>query len=168
MASRVVKTKMLTLHPGRQDGFTLLEILVVLILLGAAAAVVIPSFTGGLLGLRLETASRDMVTRMRQARVDAVARQKVFRVVLGASPQQGGNYAIVDEYGRTLRDYELPQGISLTVEDEFPVTISFYPNGRSSGGRFGLKKDGGKELTIAVDPITGFGKVLKDTPERNR
>jgi len=157
--------KMRTSHPGRGDGFTLLELIVVLVLLGAAAAVVVPSFTGGMLGLQLETASRDLVTRMRQARVDAVARQAVFRVVLGAESSQGSQYTLVDEYGREINRYALPKGISLTAKEELPLTISFYPNGRSSGGSFGLKRDGGKELTILVDPITGFGKVLKDPGE---
>jgi general secretion pathway protein H len=156
---------MRTSRPGRQSGFTLLELIVVLILLGAAAAVVIPSFTGGFLGLQMETASRDLVTRMRQARVEAVAKQSVYRIILGGEEQlDEAQYALADEYGRTLRSYNLPEGISLSLEE--PLTISFYPNGRSSGGRFGLRRDGGRELIIRVDPVTGFGKVLKSAEER--
>jgi len=153
------------LHPGNRDGFTLLELIIVLVLLGAAAAVVVPSFTGGILGLQLETSSRDLITRMRQARVDAVSQQAVFRVVLSGEDSKYSKYMLVDEYGRELRSYELPKGISLTAKDQLPLTISFYPNGRSSGGSFGLKREGGRELTIRVDPITGFGKVLKDPRE---
>ena len=156
---------MRTSRPGRQSGFTLLELIVVLILLGAAAAVVIPSFTGGFLGLQMETASRDLVTRMRQARVEAVAKQSVYRIILGGEEQlDEAKYALADEYGRTLRSYDLPEGISLSLEE--PLTISFYPNGRSSGGRFGLRRDGGRELIIRVDPVTGFGKVLKSAEDR--
>ena len=156
---------MRTSRPGRQSGFTLLELIVVLILLGAAAAVVIPSFTGGFLGLQMETASRDLVTRMRQARVEAVAKQSVYRIILGGEEQlDEAKYALADEYGRTLRSYDLPEGISLSLEE--PLTISFYPNGRSSGGRFELRRDGGRELIIRVDPVTGFGKVLKSAEER--
>ena len=153
-----------TVQNRRQDGFTLLELIVVLVLLGISAAVIVPSFTGGMLGLQLETASRDLVTRMRQARVDAVARQAVFRVVLGTGLNQASRYKVVDEFGREISSYDLPPGIALVAkQEEFPLTISFYPNGRSSGGSFGLKRDGGRELTIQVDPITGFGKVLRDS-----
>ena len=152
-------------RPGSRRGFTLLELIVVLVLLGAAAAVVMTSFTGGMLGIQMETASRDLVTRMRQARVDAVARQAVFRVVLGGESSQGSNYILADEYGQKIRSYELPKGLSLIAEDGLPMTISFYPNGRSSGGSFRLKRDGGKEIAIVVDPITGFGKVLKNSGE---
>lgn len=151
--------------PGSRRGFTLLELIVVLVLLGAAAAVVMTSFTGGMLGIQMETASRDLVTRMRQARVDAVARQAVFRVVLGGDSSQGSSYILADEYGQKIRSYELPKGLSLIAEDGLPMTISFYPNGRSSGGSFRLKRDGGKEIAIVVDPITGFGKVLKNSGE---
>lgn len=146
---------------GRRSGFTLLELLVILVLLGAASAVIVPSFTGGMLGLQLETSSRDLITRMRQARVDAVAGQSVCRVVLGTGLAEDTKYFLVDEYGRKINSYELPRGITLTSEQELPLTISFYPNGRSSGGRFQLRRDGGRELTIEVDPITGFGKVLQ-------
>ena len=89
--------------PGRKDGFTLLELVVVLVLLGAAAAVVVPSFTGGMMGLQLETESRDLVTRMRQARVNAVAQQVVFRVVVGTERTDGFKYSLVDEYGREIK-----------------------------------------------------------------
>jgi hypothetical protein len=137
-------------------------LIVVLILLGAAAAVVVPSFTGGILGLQLETSSRDLITRLRQARVDAVAQQAVFRVILGGKDSEDSKYTLVDEYGRELSSYDLPKGLALIAEEPLPLTISFYPNGRSSGGNFGIKREGGRELKIRVDPITGFGKVLKD------
>jgi type II secretory pathway pseudopilin PulG len=149
------------LDTGCGRGFTLLELLVILVLLGTAATVIIPSFSGGMLGLQLETSSRNLITRMRQARVDAVAQQSVFRVVLGTAFSEGSEYSLVDEYGRETERYELPKGISLTAEEELPVTISFYPNGRSSGGRIVLKREGGRALTIDVDPITGFGKVIE-------
>ena len=49
-----------------------------------------------------------------------------------------------------------------TEEVEFPVRISFYANGRSSGATFSLKRETGREMRIWVDPITGFSKVLKE------
>jgi prepilin-type N-terminal cleavage/methylation domain-containing protein len=151
-------------HPGRRDGFTLLELIIVLILLGLAAAVVIPSFTGGLRGLRLETAGRDLITRMKQARTDALSQQAVFRVVLKTDPAGDDQYVFVDEYGRTLRSYNLPEDVVVkTPEKELPLTISFYPSGKSSGGKFSLQYEGGRVLRISVDPVTGFGRVLKAT-----
>jgi type II secretion system protein H len=164
MVSKAAKTKMPMSHPGRQGGFTLLEIIIVLVLLGLAAAVVIPSFIGGLRGLQLETAGRDLVTRMKQARTDALNQQSVIRVILKNNPQEDAQYAFVDEYGRALRTYNLPTGVEVkTAEGELPLKISFYPSGRSSGGKFSLQNEGGRVLRIFVDPVTGFGRVLKDT-----
>jgi type II secretion system protein H len=163
MVSKAAKTRMPMSHPGSSDGFTLLEVVVVLVLLGLAAALVIPSFTAGLRGLELETAGRDLITRMKQARTDALNQQTVFRVVLSDDSVEAARYALVDEYGRPLKAYELPADVSVEVQEgELPLTISFYPNGRSSGGWFDLRSEGGRKLKIVVDPVTGFGSVEKE------
>lgn len=156
-----------TSPPGNQRGFTLLELLVVLILLGAAAAVVMPSFVGGLSSLELETSTRDLITRMKQARTQAVARQSVRRIVLSLPevPGERGGYALADEFERPIRSWELPRTVEFVQAEEMPRVISFYPNGRSSGGRFQLKNVNGKVLTVQVDPITGFGKLVKEDEE---
>ena len=89
-----------------------LELLVVLILLGAAAAVVIPSFTGGFGGIQLDTAARDLVTRMKQARGAAVSRQRVHRIFLLSpeEPDEPFAYVLTDEYEQPIKRYVAAQG----------------------------------------------------------
>jgi len=161
-----VKT-IVPMSPRGRRGFTLFELIVVLILLGAAAAVVIPSFTGGFGGIQLDTAARDLVTRMKQARGAAVSRQRVHRIFL-LSPEEPGEpfaYVLTDEYEQPIKRYVLPKGISYFEELSEPVAFSFYPNGRSSGGRMGLKNEAGRKIFIEVSPITGFGKVRRSLDE---
>lgn len=153
-----------TLLRGECRGFSLFELLVVVILLAAAAAVVLPSFTSGLSGLELETAGRDLVTRMRQARGEAISRQKVFRVILypGAGPSEPSYYVVANEFGQPLETYPLPEGVRFAGDpEEFPLRVSFYPNGRSSGGSVLLENRRNKKIQLWVDAVTGFGKVLK-------
>lgn len=161
-----MKTIVPTSRHGR-SGFTLFELLVVLILLSAAAAVVIPSFSGGFRGIQLETAARDMVTRMRQARAAAVSKQRVRRIFLlvRRDPSEPFAYVLTDEYEQPIRQYVLPAGISYLEELSEPVGFSFYPNGQSSGGRLGLKNEAGRRIVIEVSPITGFGKVQRSSDE---
>lgn len=155
------------MSPRGRRGFTLFELLVVLILLGAAAAVVIPSFTGGFGGIQLETAARDLVTRMKQARVEAVSKQRVRRVFLlpRQDPSEPFTYVLTDEYEQPIKQYMLPNGISYSEEIFEPFSFSFYPNGMSSGGGLGLKNEAGRILYIEVSPITGFGKVRRSSNE---
>ena len=166
MGWKVVKTTV-PMSPRGRRGFTLFELLVVLILLGAAAAVVVPSFTGGFGGIQLETAARDLVTHMRQARGAAVTRQRVQRVFLlvPEDPKEPFAYVLTDDFEQPLKQYFLPQGISYLEARSEPLGFSFYPNGRSSGGRVGLRNEAGRRLFIEVSPITGFGHVQRGSDE---
>ncbi len=157
---------MRTSSPGSKKGFSLLELMVVLMLVALAAGVVMPSFSTGLRGLEMETAGRDLMTRMRHARSQAIAKQKVFRMILHKDEDETlpDYYVFADEFEQQIRKFVLPEGVSVQTEDEvgFPVRISFYANGRSSGATFSLKRERGREMRIWVDPITWFSKVLKE------
>jgi general secretion pathway protein H len=154
---------------GSSPGFTLLELLIVLILLGAAALIVMPSFSGGLGGIQLETTTRDLITHMRRARSSAVAEQRVHRIILRAPDTPGGpyGYQLTDEFERPLGTVDLPRGIAFAGEENLPYVVSFYPSGRSSGGFIILVQEGGRRLGIDVSPITGYGKFQRSV-ERDR
>lgn len=163
---------------ARSRGFTLFELIVVLVLIALAAGLVLPSFSRGMQSIELEATSRDLVTRMKRARSEAIAGQKVFRIMLfqGETADddsgEGNNdyYVLADDFEQPIRRYPLPEGISIELDEsrEFPLKASFYPNGRSSGGQFILKNAAGKELQIQLDPITGFAKVLKESISENQ
>jgi prepilin-type N-terminal cleavage/methylation domain-containing protein len=75
-----------TSRPGKsskidRSGFSLLEVFIVLLVMSLAAVLVAPSFTRGFKGLELETSGRDLVTIMKLARSQAIAKQQVFRVI---------------------------------------------------------------------------------------
>ena len=154
-----------TLYPGKNRGFSLLEIIVVVVLLAAASAIVLPSFSGAFTSLQVETAGRDMATVMKLARSWAVGRQKPFRVVIALNEYSGEavEYRMADEFGRALKAYALPEGVRFVSGERFgeimTTGVSFYPSGRSSGGVFYLSNEQGKQVRVTVDPITGFSKV---------
>lgn len=159
-----VTTRMPTLPTGNSEGFTLFELLVVLLLMALAAALVVPSLTRGLDGLELEAAGRDLVTTMKRARSEAVSQQKVMRIILESEPEEAAEYVLANEYAQPVKVFPLPEGVEIQPAEPgqlLPMVISFYPNGRSSGGSFFLKRSGGRTLEIEVDPITGFGRVVQ-------
>ncbi len=161
-------------RPGRTpanglSGFSFLEVFIVLLVMSLAAIVVAPSFTRGFKGLELETSGRDLVTVMKQARSRAIAKQQVFRVILTKADQRC-TYILADDFGEKIKEYPLPKDVSFYVEDdqELPLTVSFYPNGRSSGGTITLVGAQGKEMPIKVDPVTGFGRVESDRADGDK
>jgi len=149
---------------GESAGFSLLEVIIVLVLLGAVAMVVMPSFVGGLSSLELQTATRDLITNMRKARSSAVSEQTVHRVILQAPgvPDEPSSYVLTNEFEQPLERFELPKGVSFVDAEVLPVVLSFYPNGRSSGGIIGLTNKSGKQMFIQLNPVTGLGKVQKE------
>lgn len=173
-AARAVKVTMPTLRPGensrrRQSGFSLLEIFIVLLVMSLVAVLVAPSFTRGFKGLQLETSGRDLVTLMKQARSQAIAKQQVFRVILSKNDMTS-SYILANDFGEKIKEYPLPEDISFHLEDEqvLPLTVSFYPNGRSSGGQITLVGGQGKQMPITVDPVTGFGRVISAASDGER
>lgn len=152
----------------RIRGFSLFELLVVIVLMSLALAVVLPSFSRGLKGLELKATGRDLITRMKQARSRSITEQRVFRILVSkeGNPLEGeaaNYYTFTNEFEEEIKRFVFPGGISSQVEDgEFPVKISFYPNGRSSGASFLLVNEQERHLEIFVDPITGLGRVVDE------
>lgn len=144
---------------NRARGFTLLEILVVLALAAIILALVLPRLGGGLEGLRVRTASRQVAALLRSARVHAIARGQTVAVTVDP---RGGTLQ-VESAGRagTSRRLTLPAGIRLAVLDEAarprgdrPTRIRFSPRGGSDGGALAVT-GAGRRISIVVDPLTG-------------
>jgi len=136
-------------------GFTLLELLVVLALAGLILALVLPRLAGGLEGLRLRTASRQVAALLRTARAQAVVERRT--VTVNVDPRRGLLEAS-SEAG-TPRRLALPEGIDLAVLDAAAwrhraVQIRFSPRGGSDGGVLGVT-GAGRRIVVVVDPLTG-------------
>lgn len=134
------------LPPVAAGGFTLVEILVVLVLLGVLAAVAAPRFAA-LRQPSLAEVGRDVAVELRAHRVQAMRTGRA--VVADAS---------------ALR---VPAGFALLPDDRVDssgaataATIVFLPDGRSSGGRLVLADAGGGRALVAVDWLTGEVRVL--------
>lgn len=164
--SKAEKVKTPISRPGDSSGFTVLELIVVLILLAAVAAVVMPSFSGGLKSLEVTTSARDLVTHMRAARSRAISQQRVFRVVLQEEQDGQPSYSLTNDYGSAFKTVLLPEGtVFVTPDEQMPYLISFYPDGSSSGGEFRLRSEKGLQLIVDVDPVTGLGRVSRNSEE---
>ena len=141
-------------RPAAARGFTLLELLVVLVIAGAGYALLVRFNAGGVSGAQLKSAARAVAAGLRDARGTAIARQESTALVIDLENRSM-------EVGGGARARELPRRLDLklyTAQSEIVDgkrgAIRFYPDGSSTGGRVTLAS-GERRFLVDVDWLTG-------------
>jgi general secretion pathway protein H len=126
----------------REAGFTLIEMIVVLVVLALAAGLVLARGPMRSASLDLRAAARTMAADMRTTRATAIETDRALLFTL--DPVQG-------DYGvKGGTRHALPRGIA-AVTPAAPArqaTVLFRADGSASGGRLGLSE---RDHTIAID-----------------
>ena len=145
-------------------GFTLLEMLAVILLIGIAAAAVSISVTQGLASARINAASSELAGALRATRAQAIVRghEEHFDVDTRAD-----TYRNVKQ-----QDVRLPKGLRLSItsakEDQpndHTGRIRFFPDGSSTGGRITLQS-GKRQWHVNVSWLTGEVRVVDTVAAR--
>jgi general secretion pathway protein H len=146
--------------PSRTAGVSLLELLIVLAIMGAVAAIAIPMFGGtGASSTELRSAARQLAAGLRLARSEAVAQRRETFLVLDVAERRF-------KVDRHREEYALPHAIELKLftaqkdlVDEKVGSIRFYPDGGSNGGRITVAS-GERKFEVDVDWLTGRVAIL--------
>jgi general secretion pathway protein H len=161
---------------GTEKGFTLLELLVVMAIVGVMAALVTPSIGHSLGNLQLRTVTREVSASLRYARSLAVSEKQrvvVFfdedrrKMVLARENElltEEGTPTETQGPGRR-KIYQLPGEIRLEEvvvggeeRNSGPFHFLFFANGSSTGGEFVLTNGKGRHR-VSIDFITGIVRV---------
>ena len=146
---------------GGDRGFTLFELLVVLVIAGLLLALVAPRLDGTLQTLELRSAARDVNTALRYARAQAQRAGEPVPLTIDIGQNRfwvGGPAA---ERGKNLDsriDVTLFTAEHAVVSAE-RGSILFFPDGTSSGGEIRLAL-GGRHIDIHVNWLTGRSRIL--------
>src|SRR5215207_11446998 len=120
-------------------GFTLIELVMVLVVIAAALAVAAPSLGGWRRGQRLTTAGDELLAVARHGRALAIAKAQVYRLYVDPA---AGRYSLMAQEGQDFvnlgtgmgRMFELPEGCTIAMSNsgaQMPLEfVEFYPTGR--------------------------------------
>ena len=139
--------------PHRSGGFSLIELVAVMVLIALVFAMVSLSFSKSLSSAKVQAASRNLVAALRYTRGQAIVRGKSASLELDV---ENNRYMAP---GRQVVNLPANMRMSLLTADN-EVTgrssgrIRFFPDGASTGGHISIDM-GSEEWRINVDWLTG-------------
>ena len=136
------------------SGFTLIEILIVLVLAVLIMSVVVPRFSSGSAVIQFRSATKEIASGLRYIRMQAVTENQETEFIFNLDE----NYYQIS--GRKKK-YRIPDDIAVTVyfadsldsHDQQGI-IRFFPDGSSTGGRITLEIEQQKRF-IDINWLTG-------------
>ncbi|MCH9698310.1 MAG: GspH/FimT family pseudopilin [Gammaproteobacteria bacterium] len=138
----------------REQGFTLIEMILVLVIAGLAIGVVASNFSTGFAGVRLKSAVNDIASALRYTRGQAISKGKEAVFTLDVDKR---SYTI----STRSKVHMLPEILDLTVNTaqseingDGKGSIRFFADGSSTGGRVEIKSDAGKRF-VDINWLTG-------------
>lgn len=145
-----------------ERGFTLLEVVVVMVIVGVVAAMALPAMQAGSRQAAVRRSVRAFISAARQASAEAVRTRKPASLIVwpddGTFSVEGANdrYELPDfaEFG------EIVGGREAEGEDE--ILFDFYPTGSSVGGSVEISFDTGsrpQSYILVLDPLVSRVRI---------
>ena len=146
--------------PTAQVGFTLVELLVVLVIMAMAYTLVSPMISSGVSGTELKASARQLAAGLRKARSEAVARRQQTVMTVEVEARQF-------QLSGDPRVYRLPQSVAVqlfTAQSELVAgtagAIRFFPDGGSTGGRITVTSHL-RKYDVDINWLTGQVVILE-------
>jgi len=151
---------------SRGRGFTIIEILIVVVIIAIAAMMAVP-MVGSADSMQVRSAADVIAADLEYARSMAISRQREYTVVFNESNE---SYQLEDSSG--VIEHPVRKGFQYIVDfgsssqlNKIDIVdaafggasrISFKPSGEPSSGGTVRLQAGGTTATISVEPVTGF------------
>lgn len=166
---------------NKDEGFSLLELIVVLILVSLMAGLVVPRLAGSLTRMNLRSASQKICSSLRYARSQATSEKMTYTAIFDFEkngcfiqvkkddPENVEDVSLDDTTlteENEVKSYFLPEGVKIekgirgdekTESETFQ--IEFFPAGNSSGGDVILVDEKENRYRIHIDFLTGIVKL---------
>jgi len=134
-------------------GFTLIELAVTLLVLALASAFVAPAIGRGLDNLRTRAEVSGFAGFLRAAREQAVTRGEAQQVRVDPESRTLAIWVEGAKSARSSRSFSYL--VSIEPDPPTAKTITFHPQGLSTGGTFRILAPGDRRYVVTVDTLTG-------------
>lgn len=135
------------------DGFTLVELIVAVALLGVLAAIAIPNWRSLLTSYALNNSARQIQSELHNLKMRAAAENIGFQL----SYLQDANQYTIERDSKPLQTKPIAAGTSITKAG----TIAFSPRGTAGANRIRLRNANGSCRQIVV---SATGRIRNCTP----
>jgi len=154
--------------PNGSRGFSLLELVIVLLIISLLALLVTPRLTKTVSHMEVKSAAKKISAILRYCRSEAVNKNRIVQVnfdtesnlISVMSAEEGEEKPIM------RNSYLLPRAIRMekieagkTILENALPSFEFYPNGGANGGTAVIRGGEGRAYTLQVDFLTGGVKV---------
>ncbi len=146
--------------PLRHGGFTIIELLVVMVIMALAYTLASPMISSGVSGAELKASARQIAAGLRKARSDAISRRQESVLTLDLATRQ---FQLTGD----ARVYRLPPSVAVkvfTAQSELvggtAGAIRFFPDGGSTGGRITLSANA-RNYDVDINWLTGQVVIIE-------
>jgi Tfp pilus assembly protein FimT len=128
-----VDDRAMRIRGGREGGFTISEILVVITLIALVALIAVPNMGSFFRAYRVRTASDQLTGHLRAARQIAVTQRLPVTFTINASPANTYSFTYtIPGQAATTKSYMLPKEVTVTNTPSGALTFNIRQNGTVS------------------------------------
>jgi len=148
----------------RATGFSLLEMMLVMVLIAGATLLAVSAFGGGMRGMQLRSGAKDVAAQFRFARAVAISSGQAQDVVIDPKGRrwQGarGRRGALPEGGEIVFTGARAEQFATGSGQDGKGAVRFFPDGAATGGRVRLLANGAG-WDVDVGWLTGEVRVSR-------
>jgi len=134
-------------------GFTLIEMVLVLVVFAVAGVMVAPAIQPALDSVRVEAAARSTASFLDDARRRAVLERKVL--IVSCRPDE--ERLVLSGAAAGDKTFQVPE--ALVIVSCRPEQLRYFPQGSATGLTLLLRDKRGRERSLSVGTFTGLSRI---------
>ena len=138
---------------GPAVGFTLIELVIVLVLLAVAGTLAVPALQPALESVRAESAARRTASFLDDARRRSVLERRVLTVRCRPAEAR----LLLSGAATADVTFRIPEDLALA--SCVPEELRYYPQGSATGMALLLRDKRGRERRVSVGAFTGLARI---------